>query len=60
LAALGLLASATVAPLTRVLGAATEEPPPVASAPAVHLPQLPQADLLAALRSKIPIDPLEV
>jgi hypothetical protein len=60
LVSLGLLAWASVALLARALAAATEEPPPAADAPAVQGPQLSRADLLAALRSKIPIDPLEV
>jgi hypothetical protein len=59
LVALGLLALASAALQTQAL-AAPEEPPPDASAPATELPQSPQADLLTALRSKVPIEPIEV
>jgi hypothetical protein len=58
--ALGFLASASVAPPMRALAAAQEDAPPVATAPDGHLPPLPQARLLAALRSKIPIEPVEI
>ena len=55
---LGLLAS--IVSLTRVLAASSEEQPSVQDAPAVRVPQLTQARLIAALRSKIAIDPLVV
>ena len=60
LVALGILASASVAPPTRAFAADTENASPVTGPSAAHLPPSPQADLLAALRSKIPIDPPEV
>jgi hypothetical protein len=60
LLALGLSVSASLAAPTRALAAPGDDPPPVAAAPAAHVALLPQADLLAALRSKIPIDPPEV
>jgi hypothetical protein len=58
--ALGFLASASVAPITRALAAAPEDSPPIAAPPDGRLPQLPQARLLAALRSKIPVEPVEL
>ena len=59
--ALSLLTAESLVPLTRVLSASTEESPPVVpGTPAVPLSQLAQARLLAALRSKIPIEPVTV
>jgi len=55
---LGLLTS--IVPLTRVLAASSEEQPPAQGTPAVPVSQLAQARLVAALRSKIAIDPIVV
>ena len=56
--ALSLLTS--VVPLTGVLAASSEEQPSVQDTPAVPVPQLTQARLIAALRAKIAIDPIVV
>ena len=55
--AVSLLVSHSVLPLTR-LCVATEPEPPVPGPPAVQLPQMDRARLLAALRAKIPIEPI--
>jgi len=58
--ALSLLASEWLVPLTRVLAAPTEGQAPVSGTPAVPLLQSAQARLLAALRSKTPLEPIAI
>jgi hypothetical protein len=54
------MASASVAPLTRVLADSAEIQPPVQATPVAPARQAAPSRLLAALRSKIPIDPVAV
>ena len=56
--ALSLSASASVGPLTEAMAACTEGQSPVPPKPAVPLPRSAPARLLAALRSKIPLEPI--
>jgi hypothetical protein len=58
--AVSLLAVGSIVPLTRALGASTEAQSPAPVTPAAPLPppHLAQARLIAALRAKIPIDPV--
>jgi hypothetical protein len=58
--ALGLLASAPVVPLTRVLADFAQVQPSALATPAAPLRQTTPVRLLAALRSKIPVEPVEV
>ena len=58
--ALGLLASAAVAPLTRALADFAQDQPSALATPAAPLRQTAPVRLLAALRSKIPVEPVEV
>jgi hypothetical protein len=56
--ALSLLAAQSLVPLTEVFAASAAGQPPAVSPPAMQLAQPAQAPLLAALRSKIPIEPI--
>jgi hypothetical protein len=58
--ALGLFASQSLMPCAHVLAAPSEEQQPPAGGTAVQHPQSAQVHLLALLRSKIPIDPIEL
>ena len=57
---LSLLASESIVPPTRALAASAERESPVQDARAATVPPSAPAPLLAALRSKIPIDPVAV
>jgi hypothetical protein len=56
--ALSLLAWRSVVPLTQAAAASTEGRPPIGEAPAVQLAPVSPEHLIAALRSKIPIEPI--